>query len=72
MRYFGGTVKCQILIIGMYINQLESIAAWLDVPLITGKTKVREREKLYEKFRTGEIKTLVVSKVEALFNAGSR
>jgi len=52
-----------ILIIGMYLDQLESIAAQFQVPLITGKTKVREREKLYEKFRSGEVKTLVVSKV---------
>jgi DNA excision repair protein ERCC-3 len=30
-----------ILIIGMYLDQLEGIAAQLDAPLITGKTKVR-------------------------------
>ena len=52
-----------LLVIGMYLDQLENIAAALDAPLITGKTKVPEREKLYEKFRTGEVKTLVVSKV---------
>jgi DNA excision repair protein ERCC-3 len=31
--------------------------------LITGKTPVREREKLYEAFRQGEIRLMVVSKV---------
>ncbi len=52
-----------ILVIGMYLDQLEEIAAMLDAPLITGKTAVREREKLYQQFRTGEVKRLVVSKV---------
>lgn len=53
----------RVLIIGMYLEQLEKIAKRYDFPLITGKTKVPEREELYEKFRTGEISTLVVSKV---------
>ncbi len=52
-----------ILVIGMYLDQLDEIAALLDAPLITGKTAVREREKLYEQFRTGQVKRLVVSKV---------
>jgi len=52
-----------ILIIGVYLEQLESIAEALRAPLITGKIKNREREELYGKFRTGEIKLLVVSKV---------
>ncbi len=53
----------RILIIGMYLDQLEQIAQHYGYPIITGKTKVAEREELYEKFRTGEITTLVVSKV---------
>lgn len=52
-----------ILVIGQYIDQLERLAERFDCPLITGKTPNREREILYEKFRTGEIKLLVVSKV---------
>jgi DNA excision repair protein ERCC-3 len=52
-----------ILVIGMYLDQLEQIAVQLNAPLITGRTPVREREKLYEQFRTGEVKRLVVSKV---------
>lgn len=51
------------LIIGAYIDQLEEIAAELDVPVIDGKTGTAKREKLYQQFRDGEIKTLVVSKV---------
>lgn len=52
-----------ILVIGMYLDQLEEIAAMLNAPLITGKTAVREREKLYEQFRRGDVKRLIVSKV---------
>ena len=52
-----------ILVIGMYLDQLDEIAARLSAPLITGATPVREREKLYEQFRVGEVKILVVSKV---------
>ena len=52
-----------VLIIGQYIDQLEKIAAHLQVPLITGATKVVDREQLYAQFRAGEITTLVVSKV---------
>lgn len=53
----------KILVIGQYLNQLKNIAKSLDVPLITGKTPVPERDELYKKFRRGEIKVLVVSKV---------
>ena len=60
LRYHEGD---RMLVIGMYLAQLEKIAKRYDFPLITGKTKVPEREELYEKFRTGEISTLVVSKV---------
>ncbi|MHB8293330.1 MAG: DNA repair helicase XPB [Acidimicrobiales bacterium] len=51
------------LVIGQFINQLETIAAHLDAPLLTGKTPNRERQKLYDRFRAGELKLLVVSKV---------
>jgi len=53
----------QVLIIGQYISQIDEIAAELAVPIIKGDTSVKEREELYGKFRSGEIKCLVVSKV---------
>ena len=53
----------RVLIIGQYIDQLESLAEELDVPLITGKTKNAEREVVYGQFRNGEINVLMVSKV---------
>jgi DNA excision repair protein ERCC-3 len=51
------------LVIGQYVDQLEDLAARLDAPLITGATTVRQRERLYEAFRSGELDLLVVSKV---------
>ncbi len=53
----------QVLIIGQYINQLEVLAEELEAPLLMGRTPNRQREKLYEQFRRGEIKRMVVSKV---------
>lgn len=53
----------KILIIGQYIEQLEKIASLLNVPIITGKTPNLERDKIYENFRQGNIRVLVVSKV---------
>lgn len=55
--------KDQILIIGQYIDQLEYISKLLEIPLITGKTANKKREKIYEQFKTNEISALVVSKV---------
>lgn len=52
-----------ILVIGQYIEQLELIAAEFGAPIITGKTPSKEREVLYAKFKTSEIKLLIVSKV---------
>ncbi len=53
----------QILVIGQYIDQLDELSEVLGVPLIKGETPVKEREVLFNKFRTGDITCLVVSKV---------
>ena len=53
----------QVLVIGMYVDQLKSIAEDLGVPLIQGKTPQNRRDKLFDAFRTGDIRALVVSKV---------
>ncbi len=52
-----------VLVIGMYLDQLKIIADEIEAPLITGKTPNSERQTLYEAFRVGEQKILVVSKV---------
>nr|QNO57150.1 hypothetical protein BDIJAAHH_00023 [Methanosarcinales archaeon ANME-1 ERB7] len=53
----------RILVIGTYIEQLERVAEMLDAKLLTGKTPNRERMKLYDAFRSGELDVMVVSKV---------
>jgi DNA excision repair protein ERCC-3 len=53
----------RILIIGQYIEQLETLAKEIGTPLITGKTPNRDRDKLYDSFRKSEIRILMVSKV---------
>ncbi|MGI9198762.1 MAG: DNA repair helicase XPB [Candidatus Nanopelagicaceae bacterium] len=53
----------QVLVIGQYISQLDELSEQLGVPVIKGETPVKEREELFAKFRTGELKCLVVSKV---------
>ncbi|MCD5421460.1 DEAD/DEAH box helicase [Rhodococcus pyridinivorans] len=51
------------LIIGAYIDQLDELGEALDAPVIKGSTKTKEREALFDRFRSGELKVLVVSKV---------
>ncbi|HEU5024158.1 MAG TPA: DNA repair helicase XPB [Spirillospora sp.] len=53
----------QTLVIGQYIDQLDELGALLDAPVIKGETRVRERERLFDAFRSGELNVLVVSKV---------
>ena len=53
----------QVLIIGQYIDQLDALSEELGVPLIKGDTPLKERERLFAAYRTGEITCLVVSKV---------
>jgi DNA excision repair protein ERCC-3 len=53
----------QVLVIGQYIDQLDQLSEALGVPVIKGDTPIKERERLYGLFRSGELKCLVVSKV---------
>ena len=53
----------KILIIGQYLEQLDKIAKILNCPIITGKTPNSERDKIYDDFKKGVIRVLVVSKV---------
>ena len=51
------------LVIGQYLDQLDELADELGAPVIKGETPVKERQRLFEAFRSGEITLLVVSKV---------
>jgi len=52
-----------ILVIGQFLDQLAELGEHLGAPVITGETPVKERERLFQSFRTGETRVLVVSKV---------
>jgi DNA excision repair protein ERCC-3 len=53
----------QILVIGGYLDQLHELSEFLDAPIVQGATTNRERERLFDAFRAGELSTLVVSRV---------
>ncbi len=53
----------QLLIIGMYLDQLKQVEERYGYPIITGKTPVRERRKLFQQFRDGDVQRLIISKV---------
>jgi DNA excision repair protein ERCC-3 len=58
-RYAGKNV----LVIGQYLNQLRDLSKRFDIPLITGQTANSVRENLYDRFRRGEVRQLILSKV---------
>ncbi|MDA2927109.1 DEAD/DEAH box helicase [Acidobacteria bacterium AH-259-G07] len=53
----------RILVLGGYLTQVEAIAKEIGAPLITGQTVQRERDRIYDSFRRGELHCLVLSKV---------
>jgi DNA excision repair protein ERCC-3 len=53
----------RILVIGQYLSQLAELARILKAPLITGQTPHAEREVIYHRFKQGELRLIVVSKV---------
>jgi DNA excision repair protein ERCC-3 len=59
----AGHPNDSVLIIGQYLEQLRILGERLKAPVLTGQTPEREREELFRKFRTGELRVLIVSKV---------
>jgi DNA excision repair protein ERCC-3 len=53
----------RVLIIGQYLKQLRQLKKRFNLPLITGQTANSEREQLYNQFRKGELRHLILSKV---------
>ncbi len=60
-RYDGPDDR--VIVIGQYLKQLRRIAERFELPLITGATSNAEREDLYGRFRRGDLRRLVLSKV---------
>lgn len=52
-----------VLILGHYLDLLQTIASELDVPLLTGKTPQAEREYWFSQFRRGNLHVLVLSRI---------
>jgi len=53
----------RVLVIGQYLKQLRQLRKRFGIPLITGQMPNSEREELYDKFRKGELRQLILSKV---------
>src|SRR5204863_26011 len=62
-RLLNRYADARVLIIGQYLSQLRRLAKQLDLPLITGQTCSADREDLYSRFRRGEVRHLILSKV---------
>jgi DNA excision repair protein ERCC-3 len=60
LQHYRGS---RVLIIGQYLKQLRHMRKRFDIPLITGQTPTSEREDLYNRFRRGELRQLILSKV---------
>jgi DNA excision repair protein ERCC-3 len=60
LQHYAGS---RILIIGQYLKQLRALRKRFDIPLISGQTPQQEREQLYDQFRKGELRQLILSKV---------
>ena len=53
----------RVIVIGQYLTQLKNLSERFEIPMITGATDNATREDLYGKFRRGEVRHLVLSKV---------
>ena len=53
----------RILVLGMYLDQLNWISKRWSLPIITGQTRQSNRDQLFEDFRAGVNSTMVISKV---------
>ncbi|MGQ7787817.1 DNA repair helicase XPB [Nesterenkonia sp. K-15-9-6] len=53
----------RILVIGQFVEQLESLGERLGAPVLTGSTSTAQRQRRFDQFRSGELDVLVVSKI---------
>ena len=55
-----------VLVMAMYVEQIRELAAALAIPVLTGTSSQKRRDKLFAAFRDGEIRRLAVSKIGSL------
>ncbi len=53
----------QILVLGTDLDQLEFVARRFKLPVVTGATPTKQRDVLFEGFRSGQVRVLALSKV---------
>lgn len=53
----------RVLVLGMYVEQLELLSRRLGLPLIEGRTPQKRRDELFARFREGRERVLIISKV---------
>lgn len=56
----------QTLVIGQYLSQLSEAAQLLQAPLLTGEVSHEKRQKIFDQFKSGAIRVLVLSKIANL------
>jgi len=52
-----------VLVIGMYLDQLEKLAQRTELPIITGATPQKNRDEMFRRYNAGEIRALILSKI---------
>ena len=62
-RILGRHPEQKALVFVDYLDQGRALSGALDVPFVSGDTPHHERERLFQQFRDGSLRTLVVSRV---------
>lgn len=53
----------QVLVLGTYLDHLGFLARRFGMPIVSGETPAAERRALFDRFRSGELRALALSKV---------
>lgn len=53
----------RVLIIGTFVEHIQTIATALDWPILDGSSSQKKRDEIFGRFRAGEIRGLVLSKI---------
>lgn len=51
------------LLIGTYVDQIETLAKELGLPVLSGSSSQKKRDELYARFKAGELRALAVTKI---------
>lgn len=51
------------LLIGTYVDQIETLAKELGIPVLSGSSSQKKRDELYARFKAGEVRALAVTKI---------